>query len=517
MPVQFPDGTAANILFVDTEGFESTGKADVYDDRIFALSTLISQVLIYNLPEAIRESDLEKLSFAVELAKAFYITDDDDDNNDNNNNNNNNNNAPVQPGSMIWLIQRDFLQGDSPDKALITALRQVPNPFSDPGIDNLNRIRGGLSLIATNSTALGLPQPHIDRTRLCEMSDAELNPEYVQKRDTLRGVVNRAAVNGNGPKMVNGRQLDGPGLAVLVRQVVEALNERDIPTAGSLVEYFNKDLVRSCVDVYGKELGKLVLPMEETEFRAAASRAEGSVFDKFHKEKFGTAVGGLKVSLKQALSKELDTFMVKNINESSRKCEKAEEKCEAVLEHEASQRLPSKSRFKARFDDCSLNFHTLCIGPGLAHAVERLAKSWDREYYRFSKDYNERLYNGLVLASIALIVVFRFVVKVSLGETVGWIAFLFLQVYPKTFLGESSMYKQGWWEVLADAWETLIYKAIDLDRWGVPLGVGVVVMGVTKRWWWGWVSGELRRRRLKGGRNNKKKLGDSDRERDLNV
>lgn len=34
------------------------------------------QVLVYNLPEAIRESDLEKLSFAVELSKAFYDADD---------------------------------------------------------------------------------------------------------------------------------------------------------------------------------------------------------------------------------------------------------------------------------------------------------------------------------------------------------------------------------------------------------------------------------------------------------
>ena len=32
------------LLFIDTEGFESTGKADVYDDRIFALSALMSQV-----------------------------------------------------------------------------------------------------------------------------------------------------------------------------------------------------------------------------------------------------------------------------------------------------------------------------------------------------------------------------------------------------------------------------------------------------------------------------------------
>lgn len=67
-----PPPSPMQLLYFDTEGFESTGKADVYDDRIFALSAVISQVLIYNLPESIRESDLEKLSFAVELAKAFY-------------------------------------------------------------------------------------------------------------------------------------------------------------------------------------------------------------------------------------------------------------------------------------------------------------------------------------------------------------------------------------------------------------------------------------------------------------
>ena len=65
-------GQEASIVYLDTEGFESTGKADAYDDRIFALSTLISAVLVYNLPETVRESDIQKLSFAVELAEGFY-------------------------------------------------------------------------------------------------------------------------------------------------------------------------------------------------------------------------------------------------------------------------------------------------------------------------------------------------------------------------------------------------------------------------------------------------------------
>ena len=57
---------------MDTEGFEASGKSDAYDDRIFALSTVIASVLVYNLPETVRESDVEKLSFAVELADAFF-------------------------------------------------------------------------------------------------------------------------------------------------------------------------------------------------------------------------------------------------------------------------------------------------------------------------------------------------------------------------------------------------------------------------------------------------------------
>ena len=66
-----PGQPPLQLLFLDTEGFESTGRADVYDDRIFALSSALSAVLVYNLPETIRESDLERLSFAVELAQAF--------------------------------------------------------------------------------------------------------------------------------------------------------------------------------------------------------------------------------------------------------------------------------------------------------------------------------------------------------------------------------------------------------------------------------------------------------------
>lgn len=59
---------------------------------------------------------------------------------------------------------------------------------------------------------------------------------------------------------------------------------------------------------------------------------------------------------------------------------------------------------------------------------ERLQKAWRREHTRFKHDYNDRLYNGLVLLLLVDILVFRFVIKFSLLETLGWVVFLFLQV-----------------------------------------------------------------------------------------
>ena len=498
IPVTSATGQTINLLFVDTEGFESTGKADVYDDRIFALSTVISQILVYNLPEAIRESDLEKLSFAVELGKAFYSKGIEADEAES---------PVVQPGNMIWLIQRDFLEGDNPEEALATAIKPVPNPHNDPGITNLNKIREGLSLIAANSTAVGLAQPHLERTKLCELPDSQLNPQYILGRNTLRSVVNGFVR----PKVVQGAPLDGAGLALLIKTVVEALNQREIPTAGSLVEYFNRDLVRACGDAYSQLLSMEILPVKEETLLERAEQAELQALEKFNKERFGATVGELREALKAALKKELDVFVTKNTYESTRVCSEVEEGCEEVLEKEATQRIPSKGRFKAHFESCLSMFHRKCVGPGFEHARERMTKTWEREYARFNKDYNEKLYNGLVIVSLAMILVCRFVITAALGESVGWIVFIFLQLYPKMFIGESSMYDAGWWQVLADWWEAVVYnKAFDMEKWGLPLGAGVLVALLTRRWWHPRAVALLRRRRLKGKQRRS-------RDKDLNV
>jgi hypothetical protein len=53
---------------------------------------------------------------------------------------------------MLWLIQRDFLQGKSVQSLVDEALAPVENPHKDKDIAALNRIRESLTTIAANST-----------------------------------------------------------------------------------------------------------------------------------------------------------------------------------------------------------------------------------------------------------------------------------------------------------------------------------------------------------------------------
>ncbi|KAK3036890.1 hypothetical protein RJ639_031508 [Escallonia herrerae] len=179
------DGVKTSVLYLDTEGFESIGKSNVYDDRIFALATVLSSVLIYNLPETvcrsacsflskiircqgwqldkvagyyisialskievslkIREADISRLSFAVELAEEFYGRVKGQD-------------VAFEPAKLLWLIQRDFLQGKSVQEMIDEALQHVPNSDGDKNIAQVNQIRDSLAIMGDNSTAFSLPQ-----------------------------------------------------------------------------------------------------------------------------------------------------------------------------------------------------------------------------------------------------------------------------------------------------------------------------------------------------------------------
>ncbi len=105
-----------------------------------------------------RETDLEKLSFSSQLARAF---------------------GSDVSLHMVWLIQRDFLLGDNIDSFL------EPTGLS-PKTDE---IRDGIRVMSETNHVIGLPQPHLDRTALCDIDEAEYDKRYLEARDKLRRLV----------------------------------------------------------------------------------------------------------------------------------------------------------------------------------------------------------------------------------------------------------------------------------------------------------------------------------------
>ena len=219
-------------VFLDTEGFEGTGKAAVYDDRIFAFSALIASVLVYNLVETIREADIDKLSFAAQLAEEFWRR----ASSGGGEAGAKAARADWRPPAMLWLVQRDFLQGGSVDEYLRAALKPVAVAPNDAHATRLNTIRQVLGKF-TRMRGLGLPQPHDKRTALCELEAHKLSAEY---RAGMGRVQHWVALNAPGRGAP--RWLGGSEIALSVRQVVDALNVHDIPTATDGIDSFNRDV-----------------------------------------------------------------------------------------------------------------------------------------------------------------------------------------------------------------------------------------------------------------------------------
>ncbi|KAM0872667.1 hypothetical protein ACQ4PT_038541 [Festuca glaucescens] len=264
------DGTKVSVLYLDTEGFESVGKSNVYDDRIFALATVLSSVLIYNLPETVREADISRLSFAVDIAEEFYGRVKGGD-------------IAFEPAKLLWLIQRDFLQGKSVQQMVNEALQRVPNDSGDKYIDEVNQIRDSLAIMGNNSTAFSLPQPHLQRTKLCEMDDKELDPLYVRRREELKQVVGSIIK----PKFVQGKTLNGKEFVSFLEQILEALNKGEIPSTGSLVEIFNKAILERCLNVYKEKMDGLGLPVPVDKLQKIHEVANDQARMLFNKQHFG--------------------------------------------------------------------------------------------------------------------------------------------------------------------------------------------------------------------------------------
>ncbi|KAL2238814.1 UNVERIFIED_CONTAM: Guanylate-binding protein 4 [Sesamum indicum] len=454
------DGVKTSVFYLDTEGFESIGKSNVYDDRIFALATVMSSVLIYNLPETIREADISRLSFAVELAEEFYGRFGQD--------------VAFEPAKLLWLIQRDFLQGKSVQEMVDEALRRVPNANGDKNIDQVNQIRESLAIMGDNSTAFSLPQPHLLRTKLCDMKDDELDSIYVKKREQLKTVVSSIIR----PKIVQGKSLNGKEFVSFLEQILEALNKGEIPSTGSLVEVFNKGILERCLKLYSSRMSNLGLPTSEESLQRAHEGSSKAAMEAFDEQHFGRHHAKKSAEqLVEEIEKVYKNFVLANELQSSKLCEALYIRCEEKMDQLQVLRLPSMAKFNAGFLQCNQSFERECVGPSKSNYEMRMMKMLGKSKSLFIKEYNHRLFNWLVAFSLVMVVVGRFIIKFILIEIGAWILFIFLETYTRMFWTSESLYYNPVWHAIVRTWEAVVYSPVlDLDRWAIPLGVIATIL-----------------------------------------
>ncbi|XP_058209123.1 uncharacterized protein LOC131322037 [Rhododendron vialii] len=468
------NGVNISVFYLDTEGFESVGKSSVYDDRIFALATVLSSVLIYNLPEMIREADISRLSFAVELAEEFYGRVKGRD-------------IAFEPAKLLWLIQRDFLQGKSVQEMVDEALRHVPNHDGDKNIDQVNQIRDSLAIMGDNSTAFSLPQPHLQRTKLCDMKDGELDPAYITKREELKELVTSIIR----PKIVHGKPLSGKEFVSFLEQILEALNKGEIPSAGSLVEVFNKGILERCLKLYSERMAALNLPLSEQSLQKNNEGFREETMKVFDEEHFGRHHAKRSVEkLDEELEKVYKNFVLANEYQSSKLCEELYTKCEDKMDQLQVLKLPSMAKFNAGFLQCNQSFERECVGPSKSNYEHRMTKMMGKSKSQFIKEYNHRLFNWLVAFSLVMVVVGRFVMKFIMIEIGAWILFIFLETYTRMFWSAESLYYNPAWHFIVAGWESLVYSPIlDLDRWAFPVGVVMAMLVLYWRCYGRWKHG----------------------------
>lgn len=460
-----------NVLYVDTEGFEAAGKSNVYDDRVFALSALLSTVLVYNLPETLKEADIQKLQFAVELAEEFKgraaagvgggaaVGE---------------RPPPFQLPSLLWLIQRDFLHGRTVSEMVKGALRTVPNPRSDPNVAHLNAIRASLSAAAGDYEAMGLAQPHLERTRLCSLADSELDPKYREQRAQLRETVQRMV----GKAAAKKRLMTGPQFAAYLGTVVRALNAGEIPSVRSVTDTFNERIAAKALRAYTQQVEALSLPQPAARLLQTHERLLAECRRGYLRDKFGR--GDKADLLDERVEKVYRWLRDRNVLASKESCERIYMKCTDLMDSLQLMSLPSLVRFDRVFSTrCNKTYEQGCVGPSKLNYRKRIEKDYAKERARFVGAYNQKLLNGITMASLLGVVIFRFIWVVPLFELAAWAVFLFLELYIKAqslfFDKPSSPY----WARFVQIWESVVFNEYyDLNSFVhvlVPLTVAAVV------------------------------------------
>ena len=496
---------ATTRLFMDTEGFDGTGQAEVYDDRIFAFAALVSDVIVYNLAETIKQADIERLAFAAQLSHEFWrrahrpaVDGGEDGNGVVATGGGGGGSGEWTPPALLWLVQRDFLQGGSVENYLQQALNPTAASTSaganakpaDEHAQRLDQVREALKACFGRMRAMGLVQPHVRRTELCSLPRSSFDAEYLKGAAEVSTFVREHSTPAPQTRSSASRALSGEALANLVSRVVEALNTHDIPTAGSVVDAFNARLVQTALGKLKDGLKLLKLPLAQTALEAAHARLLVAAQRTLREQSFGASQ---PTELATAAAEALKALSDANFVASQRSCDDAWSSCEASIRGSKGAWLPSTSRFTARIAACNATMGA-CVGPAADHfhlqLLPRLAADGASEY---ASTYREQLHRALVVGSVAGVLVSRLLLRSTLLELLCAALFICVELLPALLpfgVGAQWLWDTSYVRRSVDVYEALVFNAVwDLEQMMPVLLIGCALVCICR-----WVRSRRRRR-----------------------
>ena len=232
VPCVTAEGERYSLVLLDTEGVDAYDQTGQYSTQIFSLAVLLSSLFCYNQMGGIDEAALDRLSLVTEMTDHIRVR------------------AAMEGGeksgpgarrsaadasdlarfspSFVWLLRDfylDLADGTAADY-LESALRHVPG--DGPGVAAKNAIRDSIRGLFPERECFPLVRPVNDEAQLRDLSSvprADLRPEFRRGLDDLVSLLFSRCR----PKTVGRDVLNGPALAGMAKQYVDAINDGAVP------------------------------------------------------------------------------------------------------------------------------------------------------------------------------------------------------------------------------------------------------------------------------------------------
>ena len=204
-------------LVFDSEGLNSVEKGRTHDLKVFTLSMLLSQTVIYNCVTAIDESAMSTLSLVTNLAKTIRVTKDGGDI------------GQIMPRLVVCV--RDFALQMQDDKW--TSHDYLQHVLDIKSSDRTkNNIRKTIKASFPHRTCVTLPRPvQEDKLlhKLNDIDDSKFTESFLKGLKTLKDTVSSGLAPRTIPNRGKTLQMNGPLLLEFARALCKALNTGSMP------------------------------------------------------------------------------------------------------------------------------------------------------------------------------------------------------------------------------------------------------------------------------------------------